>query len=405
MQGCKKITEWRKLLFSLCLFHGVTQERRTFGPLGWNIPYEFNDSDLRISLMQLQMFLNDYEEVPFEALMYLIGECNYGGRVTDDKDRRLLVSLLGIYLNEEIISAEEYSYSPTIKLPKDVDYQGCLNYIQSLSISQPPETFGLHQNADIAKDNAETTLLLEGALLAQSQLGKMIFFLFFYSMDVIRGFLCVGQATGAEKSNDQIVFELASEILEKMPDDEFDVEDVSSRYPVVYQNSMNTVLRQELIRCNRLTEVIKSGLRNLKRAIKGQIVMSSSLEEIFHSMCLGRVPESWKKKSYPTLKPLNSYINDLLQRIVFFQEWIDNDAPNVFWISGFFFTQSFLTGVLQNYARRLTIPIDRLDFEFDITRLVFFFFCIWNCFGMKFLYRGFSQKRRCVCCTNCMKIF
>ncbi|XP_026677188.1 dynein heavy chain 3, axonemal-like [Diaphorina citri] len=67
----KNVAAWHKLLFSLCLFHAVVQERKQYGPLGWNIPYEFNLSDLNISMKQLQMFLNDYTTIPFDALIYL----------------------------------------------------------------------------------------------------------------------------------------------------------------------------------------------------------------------------------------------------------------------------------------------------------------------------------------------
>ena len=54
------------------------------------------------------MFLNDYSEVPMDALTYLIGQCNYGGRVTDDKDRRLLVCLLSIFVCDEIIQSNDH---------------------------------------------------------------------------------------------------------------------------------------------------------------------------------------------------------------------------------------------------------------------------------------------------------
>jgi dynein heavy chain len=67
LNDCEKPVEWRKLLFGLCLFHAVIQERRKFGPLGWNIRYEFTEGDLGVCQTQIRMFLNEYKDIPFKV--------------------------------------------------------------------------------------------------------------------------------------------------------------------------------------------------------------------------------------------------------------------------------------------------------------------------------------------------
>ncbi|CAK6435519.1 unnamed protein product [Pipistrellus nathusii] len=344
LNSCHKVMEFKSLLLSLCLFHGNALERRKFGPLGFNIPYEFTDGDLRICISQLKMFLDEYENIPYKVLKYTAGEINYGGRVTDDWDRRCVMNILEDFYNPEVLSPE-HSYSASgiyHQIQPTYDLNGYISYIKGLPLNDMPEIFGLHDNANITFAQNETFALLGAIIQLQPK----------------------SSSVGGH-GREEIVEDVAMNILLQVPEP-INLQWVMTTYPVLYEESMNTVLIQEVIRYNRLIQVITQSLRDLLKALKGLVVMSLQLELMAASLYNNTVPELWNAKAYPSLKPLSSWVMDLLQRLDFLQTWIKEGIPVVFWISGFFFPQAFLTGTLQNYARKSVISIDTISFDFKV---------------------------------------
>jgi len=354
--GCKKAKDLKKLHFGLAFFHALLQERRKFGPLGFNIPYEFTESDLKICQTQLQMFLDEFDIIPWEALRYTAGETNYGGRVTDGHDRRTTATMLYDFYNPEVIK-DGYSFSESgnyIVPPGDPTLEETREHLKGFPLLESPEVFGLHENANITCARSETYALFDSMLLLMPKGGS--------------------GGGGGGQTNEEILEALATGMLERLPIKSekymfglpFRVDEVSEKYPTDYNESMNTVLTQELLRFNRVIDVLRNTLQQLVKAVKGLIVMSGDLEALAASMVTGATPALWMKASYPSLKPLSSYFDDFIKRIDFLQQWIDEGPPPVFWLSGFFFTQSFLTGTLQNYARKHKVAIDTLKWDFMV---------------------------------------
>eukprot|EP00931_Biecheleriopsis_adriatica_P059471 TRINITY_DN3558_c0_g2_i1.p1 TRINITY_DN3558_c0_g2~~TRINITY_DN3558_c0_g2_i1.p1 ORF type:complete len:4446 (+),score=1220.06 TRINITY_DN3558_c0_g2_i1:273-13340(+) len=345
-EGCTNKKKFKRLCFNLCFFHAVIQERRLFGPLGWNIAYEFTENDLRISAMQLAMFLDEYpDETPVKALNYLTGECNYGGRVTEAMDRRLLATLLADYYSFEAAESESFIlYSQDdmepYRPPPDGTYETHLEHIRSLPLVSPPGVFGFHENANLTKEMGETYNMMRELLLTAGS----------------------GSSSGGS-SPDIVVGDIAKDVLGRLPD-AWNIPKIQEKYPTLYEESMNTVLAQELQRFNALIITIQNSLKDIQKAVKGLLLMSADLEKAFYEIFDGTTPAMWLKTSYPSLKPLGGYVNDLMDRLKFFQKWVDNGAPVMFWFSGIYFQQAFTTGATQNFARRYQIPIDTLTFDF-----------------------------------------
>lgn len=214
-------------------------------------------------------------------------------------------------------------------------------------MEQSPEVFGLHMNAGITRSREASERMLNSMIKVQGE----------------------GQAGGMGET-DKALLMLCGDILKKLPK-LFDLEAAKLKYPVVYNESMNTVLVQEMERFNRLLAEIRGSLSNIQKGVEGIIAMSPALEVLATSLILGRIPEAWNKVSYPSLKNLPNYIADFLERLAFLEEWYQNGKPSNYWLSGFFFTQAFLTGTKQNYARKYTIPIDQLTYDFEIMKVRF----------------------------------
>ncbi len=236
-------------------------------------------------MKQLKLFLDDYEEIPYKVLNYLGSEINYGGRVTDDKDVRLIKTILRKYITEYALD-DGYKYSESgvyISIPagSQEDY---LEYIENLPFNPHPEVFGLHENAEITTNQAETRRILENILSIQPRTS----------------------ASGG-KTREQMIMEIAINLASKTPPP-FDLELVIEKFPTEYNESMNTVLTQEVIRYNKLLRIMAEMLANVQKAVKGEVVMSEELEKMATSIYDNLVPAKWSDVGFLSLKPLASWI-------------------------------------------------------------------------------------------------
>ncbi|NXX93579.1 DYH9 protein, partial [Centropus bengalensis] len=345
LEMCTRENEFKSILFALCYFHAVVAERRKFGPQGWNRSYPFNTGDLTISVNVLYNYLEASSKVPYDDLRYLFGEIMYGGHITDDWDRRLCKTYLEEFIKPEMLEGELF-LAPGFPLPGNMDYNGYHQYIDDALPPESPYLYGLHPNAEIGFLTQTSEKLFRVVLEMQPR-------------DTSTG-------EGGVVTREETVKSLLEEMLEKLMD-EFNIAELMAK--VEERTPYVVVALQECERMNILISEIKRSLRELDLGLKGELTMTSDMENLQNALFLDTVPESWIKKAYPSTASLGTWFADLLTRIKELEAWTgDFSLPSTVWLAGLFNPQSFLTAIMQSTARKNKWPLDKMTLQCDVTK-------------------------------------
>eukprot|EP01041_Mallomonas_annulata_P000386 gene386-700_t len=350
-------SKMKSILFGLCHFHAVMLERKQYGPMGFNMMYPFSIGDLRDSAVVLANYMENSGggKIPWADLRYIFGEIMYGGHIVNDFDRKLANTYLDFYMKDELLDETEmYPFNDeeknlTFMSPTPTTYDKYLEHIDTTLTQDTPIAFGLHPNAEIDFRTTQSNTILNTILELQPRDGS--------------------GGEGA-MSPDDVAAAAANDVLERFGEKKFDVEDIIRG--LEEQGPYQNVFLQEMEVMNRLLAELLRSLKELQLGFAGELTMSDAMDALKASLFLDRIPPSWQKRAWPSMRPLASWLSDLSLRLIQLEEWQNNpsEIPKITWLSGLVNPQSFLTAICQVTAQKNQWELDKLVTWTDVTKKI-----------------------------------
>ena len=332
--------EWHRLIYILAFFNTTVQERRKFGPLGWAIPYEFNASDFSASLAFMASQITDanktskglFDESFWQTVRYGVCEIHYGGRVTDELDRRLIKTIGEFYFNNQrafCLNAEMSAFDGSKGEYPIPDCQQVSQFIEKANLipqNDPPDVFGLHSLADVKLRRDQANEIFQ----------KII--------DIQPKESAVGGMT-----REDVVLQKIHDLLPNVPAN-FNMEHVRSKVEERKNRPLDICCKQEIERMQNVLNNLRTTLVDLELAIDGSIVMNDLLYNSMNSLYDGRIPMHWRKISWPAVG-LKDWFDQVKLRYDQYAKWIETGRVETFWLGGMFNPGGFLTSLRQETCR------------------------------------------------------
>ena len=282
-----KQSELKSVVFALCFFHSVVCERRKFGPIGWNRGYPFNEGDLTVCIKVAYNYLEANAKIPWDDLQYIFGEIMYGGHITDNWDRRLCMAYLSTYIKNEL--NEGLELFPGFATPPPMAHKEYMEYVAEALEQETPAAYGLHPNSEINFMTKQADELFRNVAELQP-----------------RG----GGGAGGMTMQDKVK-RLLDDILDKLPE-QFSLFEIEER--IDERTPYTSVFLQEVDRMSQLIYEMRRSLVELDKGLKGDLSMTEAMEGLMDAIYDDKVPDGWNRLGWPSLRPLASWLLDMLAR-------------------------------------------------------------------------------------------
>merc|ERR1711988_1271275 len=296
-------------------------------------------TDLEASAMYLRNHMTEVEmkkgQPNWSAIVYMVCEVQYGGRITDTLDR-VLFGTYGVQLLTPKIFDPAFEFSPGYKVMKYGNLPQYHEEIETMADEDHPNVFGMHANADLTYRTKVTKEMLETIVDIQPKDS--------------------GGGDGGP-TRDEVVLAQADRMLKEMPAAfnpvlvRKNIEKLNGG-PGAQPKPLNIHLKQEIDRMQIIIKLTRNTLEQLELAIAGTVIMTPDLVDCANGLFDARVPAAWLKKSWvaPTLGLW--FGPGLCNRTAELVSWLEIGRPKSFWMTGYFNAQGFLTSVQQEVTRR-----------------------------------------------------